>query len=163
VRVQGVVLEHHGDVPVLRLQLVDHPAADRDLAAADALQPRHHAQQGGLAAAGRAEHDQELAVGDGAVDALDGFLRGAGIGLADAADLDGGHYFSLSIRPLTNHRCITSTTTTGGMIARMVVAITRFHSVSASAKEIILRSAMMIVFMPLSLVTSSGQRYWVQP
>ena len=29
VRVQGVVLEHHRDVPVLRRQVVDHPVADR--------------------------------------------------------------------------------------------------------------------------------------
>ena len=32
VRVERVVLEHHGDVPILGLEVVDDPAADRDLA-----------------------------------------------------------------------------------------------------------------------------------
>jgi hypothetical protein len=30
VRVERVVLEHHGEVPVLRRQVVDHAVADRD-------------------------------------------------------------------------------------------------------------------------------------
>ena len=38
--------------------------ADADFAAGDVLQPRDHAQQGGLAAAGRADQDHELAVLD---------------------------------------------------------------------------------------------------
>ena len=45
----------------------------------------------------------------------------------------------------------------------MQVTMTRFHGVSASAKEIIFRSAMTMVFIELELVTSSGHRYWVQP
>ena len=32
--------------------------------AGDLLQPRHHAQQGGLAATGRTDDDDELAVGE---------------------------------------------------------------------------------------------------
>jgi hypothetical protein len=39
-------------------------AADGDLAAGDLLQPGHHAQQRGLAAARGADDDDELAVGD---------------------------------------------------------------------------------------------------
>ena len=34
VLVERVVLEHHGDVAVARRQVVDHPLADADLAAA---------------------------------------------------------------------------------------------------------------------------------
>ena len=37
VRVERVVLEHHGDVAVLGLERVHHPAADRDLAGSDGL------------------------------------------------------------------------------------------------------------------------------
>jgi hypothetical protein len=45
VRVERVVLEHHRDVALGRLELVDHAVADADLAAGDLLQARHHAQQ----------------------------------------------------------------------------------------------------------------------
>jgi hypothetical protein len=37
--IQRVVLEHHGDVPLLGRHVVDDAAADGDLAAADLLQP----------------------------------------------------------------------------------------------------------------------------
>ena len=70
-RVERVVLEHHGDVAVAGLELVDHPAADRDLAGGDRLEAGDHAQQRGLAAAGGADEDDELAVGDVEVDAVD--------------------------------------------------------------------------------------------
>ena len=48
-------------------------------------------------------------------------------------------------------------------MARTQVTMTRCQGVSASAKEIILRSPMTMVFIEFELVTSSGQRYWVQP
>ena len=50
-------------------------AVDVDLAGADFLQPRHHPQQRGLAAARRADEDGEGAVLDGEVDAVDDFQR----------------------------------------------------------------------------------------
>ena len=83
-RVERVVLEHHGDVAVGRLDLVDDAAADIDLAAGDGLQPRDHAQQRGFSAAGRADQHAECAVADLEIDALDGF-EAADIGLADVA------------------------------------------------------------------------------
>src|SRR2546423_12912904 len=46
-------------------------------------------------------------------------------------------HFSVSTRPFTNQRCISTTTATGGSIASIAVAITTFHSVSASAVTII--------------------------
>jgi hypothetical protein len=64
VRVKGVVLEHHGDVPVLRRYIGDLAVADQDPAAVDVFEAREHAQGGGFSAAGRAHQDQELAVGD---------------------------------------------------------------------------------------------------
>ena len=44
--------------------VVDHAVADGDLAGGDVFQPRDHAQQGGLAAARRADQHDELAVID---------------------------------------------------------------------------------------------------
>ena len=70
VRVERVVLEHHRDVALLRRDVVDHAAADRDLAVGDLLQPGDHAQQRRLAAARRADQHAELAVVDLDVDAV---------------------------------------------------------------------------------------------
>ena len=89
-RIERVVLEHHRDVAVGRLDLVDDAPADVDFAAGDGLEPRDHAQQRGLAAAGGADQHAELAVADVEIDALDG-LEAAGIGLADVAQRDVSH------------------------------------------------------------------------
>ncbi len=71
VRVQRVVLEHHRDVALGRLQVVDHAVADADVAARDFFEARDHAQQRGLAAARGADDDDEFAVGDLGVHAVD--------------------------------------------------------------------------------------------
>ncbi len=89
VRIERVVLEHHGDVAVLGLELVHHAPGDLHLAGGDGLQPRHHAQQGGLAAAGGADDDHEGAGLDLDVEAVD-HLQLA-VHLADAADRDRRH------------------------------------------------------------------------
>ena len=70
VRIEGVVLEHHGDVALLRRHGVHHPRADQDLAAGDGLEPRDHAQQRRLPAAGRADEDDEFPVRDVEGDAV---------------------------------------------------------------------------------------------
>ena len=41
-RVERVVLEHHGDVAVLRWNIVDDVAADRDVAIGDVFEPCDH-------------------------------------------------------------------------------------------------------------------------
>ena len=64
VGVEGVVLEDHGDVPVLGGHVVHHLAVDGQLAAADLLQARDHPQGGGLAAAGGTDQNDELPVRD---------------------------------------------------------------------------------------------------
>ncbi len=64
VRVQGVVLEHHGDVPVLGRHVVHQLAVDVELPGGDLLQAGDHAQGGGLAAARRADQHHELLVVD---------------------------------------------------------------------------------------------------
>ena len=72
-RVERVALEHHGDVALLGPQRVDDPAVDRDLAGGDLLEAGEHAQQRRLAAAGRADEDDELAVADLDGDAVQHF------------------------------------------------------------------------------------------
>ena len=64
VRVERVVLEHHGDVALLGRQVVDDPVADAELTRRDGLEARDHAQGRRLAAARRADEHEELAVGD---------------------------------------------------------------------------------------------------
>jgi hypothetical protein len=63
-RVEGTGLEHHGDVALRRLDIVDHPATDADTAGAERLEAGDHMQQGALAAPARAEDHHQLAVAD---------------------------------------------------------------------------------------------------
>ena len=71
VRIQRVILEHHRDVAVLGLELVHHTIADRDVPGGDCLEPGHHAQERGLAAAGGTDDDDELPVRHVRGDAVD--------------------------------------------------------------------------------------------
>ena len=71
VAVQGVVLENHRHVAILGRGLGDVLAVEQELAAGDILQSRDHAQGGGLAAAGGADQDDQLAVPDVKVEVED--------------------------------------------------------------------------------------------
>ena len=62
--VEGIVLEHHGDVALARRLLVHDLAADAQLTLADVLEPGDHAKRRRLPAAGGTDEDHELAVGD---------------------------------------------------------------------------------------------------
>ena len=64
-RVERVGLEHHGQAALRRRQVDDVEAVDADDAARDVFEPGDQPQQGGLAAAGRADEDDELTVLDG--------------------------------------------------------------------------------------------------
>src|SRR5215471_14928211 len=78
-------------------------------------------------------------------------------GIADDGRAQRGiAHFSVSTRPLTNQRCINSTTVTGGRIAKRAVAMTICHSVWVSPLPIIWRMPMMTVVIDGVLVTSSG-------
>ena len=52
---------------------------------------------------------------------------------------------------------------TGGSIARIAVAMTRFHSVAASPPAIIRLMPITTVYIVSCVVTRSGHRYWFQP
>ena len=64
VRVERVALEDHGDVAILRGDVVDDPVADQELALGDLLEPGDHPQARGLPATGGADEHHELAVAD---------------------------------------------------------------------------------------------------
>ena len=87
VRVERVALEHHRDVAVLRFEIVDHLAVDRDLAAGDFFEAGEHAQQRALAAARGADEHDELAVDDVEADAMQ-HLDLVRIGLLDVLEAD---------------------------------------------------------------------------
>jgi hypothetical protein len=63
-RIERVVLEHHCNVALFGLDIVDDAVADRNRARGDIFQAREHAQQGRLAAAGGTDQHDELAVLD---------------------------------------------------------------------------------------------------
>jgi hypothetical protein len=64
VRIERVVLEHHGDAAVAWPHGVDTCFPEMDLAGGRGLKPGDDTQQGRLAAARRAQEDRELACGD---------------------------------------------------------------------------------------------------
>src|SRR5215211_6172348 len=64
VRVERVVLEDHGYVTLAGREIVDDIVPDKHLAARYVLEPRDHAQSGGLAATRGPHEDYELPVGD---------------------------------------------------------------------------------------------------
>ena len=68
VRVQGVILKHHGDVAILRRHVIHYGAAHQDFAGADVLQACDHAQRRALAAARRPHQNDELLVQDFQID-----------------------------------------------------------------------------------------------
>ena len=88
-RVERVILEHHGDVALFRRHIVHHALADPDLARRDFLEARDHAQQGGLAAARGADERDEFPVEDLDIDAVNDL--GRTVGLADILDADARH------------------------------------------------------------------------
>jgi hypothetical protein len=69
---EGVVLEHETDIALLDGEIVDATAADVKIAFAGHLESGDHAEHGGFAAAARAEQRDELAVGDGKTNVMDG-------------------------------------------------------------------------------------------
>ena len=79
-RVERVGLEHHGDAAIRSRHRIHGLAADQQLTGGDLLQPGDHAQQGGLAAAGWADENDQLAVLDGERDVADGLDPAEGFG-----------------------------------------------------------------------------------
>ncbi len=70
-RIERIGLEHHGHAALGRADLGHVLAADRQRTGGDVLEAGNHPEQRGLAAAGRADKDAELAILDVEIDALD--------------------------------------------------------------------------------------------
>jgi hypothetical protein len=127
VGIEGVVLEHHGNVAVLGQDVVDELAADVDPALGYVLQPGHHAQGGGLAAAGGAHQHQQAAVLHGQVHVFDRF-DAPFICFGDALEPHFGHLCSSrsistqplmapSLMPRMKNRMVKANSTTSGTAA----------------------------------------------
>ena len=129
VGIERVVLKHHRDVAVAGGHVVDHAAADRDLAGGDLLEARHHPQGGRFAAAGGPYEHEELAVGDVERDPADG-MEAFGIVLVEACERDGGHgcegvpysFTEPTVSPLTRYLLNARNTATTGMLTRIEAA-----------------------------------------
>jgi hypothetical protein len=93
VRPQRVGLEDDADVPVfwrgVPVARGDDHAVDPNVAVVDPLQPREQPEERGLAAAGRSQHGDELAMGDRERDAVHRLRRAEGLG--DGAEFDARH------------------------------------------------------------------------
>src|SRR3954468_20141480 len=108
VRIKGIGLEHHGDIPVLGRQLVYDLPADADVSAGDSLQPCYHAQECGLAASRWTDQDHELSVLNRQVNIVkDGY---GPVRLSDTLNIDRSHDATLqpltapAVRPWTRYR-----------------------------------------------------------
>ena len=66
-----MTLENHSEIAVARLKIVHDASVDADIPGGRILEAGNHAQSGRLAAAGRPDEDDELAVFDGEVQVLD--------------------------------------------------------------------------------------------
>ena len=64
VRIQRIVLEHHGDVAVFRIEIIHQLVANVDIAVRDLDQSRHQVQGRRFSAAGWADQRHELAILD---------------------------------------------------------------------------------------------------
>ena len=84
-RIESIGLEDHGDTTLDRRQFIDLHAVDDDVAAGNILKAGDHAQQSGLAASRGADKNDELAIPDVELNALDDFEMS--IVLADVVEI----------------------------------------------------------------------------
>ncbi|MNP51228.1 hypothetical protein D3C76_1455280 [compost metagenome] len=97
--VERIGLEHHGDTPPGGIQIVGALVADVQIPFGDRLQPGDHAQQGGFAAAGGADEDDEFPLLYFQIHAVDDGIA-VGIGLLDVVKQYAGHMNVLSRGPV---------------------------------------------------------------
>jgi hypothetical protein len=94
VRVEGVVLEDHGDIAFTGWEFADVGVADKDAAGGEALKAGDHAQGAGLTATGGPEEDDERFVGNFEGEVEDGgdlLAAAAAVDLGDVLECDAGH------------------------------------------------------------------------
>jgi hypothetical protein len=106
VRIKRVILKHHRDVAVLRGNVVDHAASDRNLPAGDVFQTCNHPQKGRLSASRRADQRDEFTILDVDGDAVQHLDRA--VGFARIAYLNRTHWNLLSSWPQAPRRRLAS-------------------------------------------------------
>ena len=97
VRIEGVGLEHHGDVASARMKLVDPFAVDADVAVAHRLEPGDGVEECRFPAARWADEHEEIAFLDLEVDVFQHLDLAEA--LAQMLDLDERHLSLLPRRP----------------------------------------------------------------
>ena len=128
VRVERVALKHHGQIAETRLDARHVAAADQDPPRGGFLETGDQAQHGALAAPGRPEQDEQLAVGDLQRDVACGdstFWKH----FAHLLERDGRHqpFTAPAVSPAMMRRCATSTTVATGTVATTAAASTWPH------------------------------------
>ena len=103
-RVQGVVLEDHGDVPVAGPNAAHIAIADEDRPLIERLEAGKQAQRSGLARARRPDEHHQLAVVDLQIQVRHGRLVGAGVEPCRRRELDRCHAASYLIAPMERPR-----------------------------------------------------------
>ncbi len=68
---KSVALENHAGIPLMRGELIDLFAAEKNVPAVRVAESRHHAQNGGLTATRRPEQEKEFPVFNGQIHSLD--------------------------------------------------------------------------------------------
>src|SRR6266508_5958728 len=94
-RVERIALKDHGDAALSRGEVIDNAAADENFARCGLFEAGDHAQERGLARAGRAEEDEELALPALQINIDDGADVTALENLRELAGLDDCHLFPL--------------------------------------------------------------------
>src|SRR5207302_10897394 len=103
VRVERVALEDHGDAAFARRKVVDHAAANEDVAGRGRFQSGDHAQQCGLPGAGWAEKDQKLAFASFQVHAVYGSESSCLENLCQIPSLNNSHQTPVASFPSRKH------------------------------------------------------------
>ena len=88
--IKRIALKHHRDVAIARREFVGDGAADHDLAFADVLEARDHAQRRRFSASRRSDENNELAVVDGQIQGTDRAMP-VRVGLADILEAYPSH------------------------------------------------------------------------
>src|SRR5580704_176652 len=96
VRIERVVLEHHGDIAVARAHVVDDLAADFDLPSVGVLKPGDGAQKGALATSGWPDQHREFPVRDVEIYPADGVNRSVALVKGANSNVRHGRRFSSS-------------------------------------------------------------------
>ncbi|MET4719314.1 hypothetical protein ABIF63_003420 [Bradyrhizobium japonicum] len=74
-RIERIVLEDHGDIPLFRRNIIHDALTDADRSPGNALQAGDHPEKGRLAAPGGADQDHEFSVDNINIDAVNDRVR----------------------------------------------------------------------------------------